>query len=70
MVPAIFDPIIRRKGSKGLGLGLYIAQQIVEAHDGRIEVTSNIQDGTTFRVLLPRRIATPADDRSDAPAHA
>jgi signal transduction histidine kinase len=70
MLPAIFDPIIRRKESKGLGLGLYIAQQIVEAHDGRIEVTSNAQDGTTFRVLLPRTISAPAADRSDAPAQA
>jgi hypothetical protein len=59
-----------RKGSKGLGLGLYIAQQIVEAHDGRIEVTSNAEDGTAFRVLLPRQISTPAVDRSDEPARA
>ncbi|HEY2747488.1 MAG TPA: ATP-binding protein, partial [Polyangia bacterium] len=41
--------------SKGLGLGLYITQQIVLAHGGTIEVASTAQEGTTFRVRLPRR---------------
>ena len=38
-----------------LGLGLYIAERIVSAHDGRIEVTSDEERGTTFTVHLPRR---------------
>lgn len=38
----------------GLGLGLYISRQIVEAHGGAIEVQSEVQQGTVFTVTLPR----------------
>jgi signal transduction histidine kinase len=37
-----------------LGLGLYIAERIVHAHQGRIEVESSAEHGTTFIVHLPR----------------
>lgn len=37
----------------GLGLGLFIARQIVEAHNGHVEVTSKPGIGSTFRVHLP-----------------
>lgn len=37
---------------KGLGLGLPIAQKIVEAHEGRIEVDSGLGKGTSFKVFL------------------
>jgi signal transduction histidine kinase len=40
--------------SGNLGLGLYIADQIVTAHKGRLTVESSEQNGTTFTVLLPR----------------
>ncbi len=37
----------------GTGLGLYICKTIIEAHGGNIEVESNQDQGSTFRVLLP-----------------
>lgn len=60
LAPLIFDPFRRgeRYGTtartSGLGLGLYIARQIVSAHSGTIDVTSTHDDGTTFTVELPR----------------
>lgn len=38
--------------AKGTGLGLYIVQKIVEAHNGKIEVTDNRPNGTVFKVNL------------------
>jgi PAS domain S-box-containing protein len=58
VVPVIFEPFRRGVSQDhsphGLGLGLYIVQQIVLAHGGEIGVESNTHDGTTFRVRLPR----------------
>ena len=38
---------------QGSGLGLFIVKQVVDAAGGRIELTSNAENGTTFKVLLP-----------------
>jgi signal transduction histidine kinase len=58
----MFDPLVRfadpraqRPGAdNSLGIGLYIARAIVEAHGGRIEVSSQAGHGTTFSVHIPR----------------
>jgi two-component system NtrC family sensor kinase len=49
----IFDPFFSTKGAKGTGLGLAVAWGIIEKHNGRIEVESEVGKGTTFRILLP-----------------
>ncbi|WP_224362575.1 sensor histidine kinase [Hyalangium versicolor] len=59
LMPHIFEPFRRgpqasRTAKTSYGLGLYIVQEIVHAHGGTIEVRSNIEEGTTFTVCLPR----------------
>ena len=57
----IFDPF--RRGDRdsrtpqtaGLGLGLYISNEVVVAHGGRIDIQSSVAGGTTFQVRLPCR---------------
>ncbi len=56
-LPKLFEryyraPIDKRIG--GLGLGLYIALLITEAHRGRIVVESELGRGSSFRIVLPR----------------
>ncbi len=58
LLPSIFDPFRRGQRqstrTEGLGLGLYIVQQIVQAHGGSIQVHSEPETGTRFDVTLPR----------------
>ena len=56
-IATIFDPYrrttVRSAGTQGLGLGLFISQQIVAAHNGTIECRSLDEEGTTVTVTLP-----------------
>jgi signal transduction histidine kinase len=56
LIPVLFDPFRQgeRRSSGGIGLGLYIAQQIARGHGGDIDVTSSEKEGTRFSVRLPR----------------
>ncbi|MDB4877932.1 MAG: ATP-binding region ATPase domain protein [Gemmatimonadetes bacterium] len=60
-IRGLFSPLKRLNsgevaaaGSNNLGLGLYIAERIVTAHGGTIDVTSSEDAGTSFTVCLPR----------------
>jgi two-component system sensor histidine kinase/response regulator len=58
--PRIFQPFARnQRSSRGLGLGLYIVQQIVAAHGGQLGFESADHGGTTFRFTLPRTAPSP-----------
>ena len=60
----VFEQFVRvgdRTRIPGLGLGLYITKQLVEAHGGTISVESTLGEGSTFTVALPMAAA-------DAPA--
>jgi signal transduction histidine kinase len=55
----IFEKFYRARDARdveaqGLGLGLYLVQELVQAHGGSVEVESEPCQGTTFRVVLPR----------------
>ena len=51
-VKHIFDPLFTTK-LKGIGLGLCIVKEIIEAHNGKISVSSEENIGTTFTIELP-----------------
>ncbi len=53
----IFDPFFTTKDEgQGTGLGLSVSRNIIESHGGEIGVQSTVNQGTTFRVVLPRQL--------------
>jgi len=63
-IGSVFDPLIRfaaqdpkdEARDTSLGIGMFIAREIVGAHGGAITVASNADKGTTFCMTLPRRL--------------
>jgi PAS domain S-box-containing protein len=61
-LPHLFQKFYQINGSNtrtrgGLGIGLYITKQIVEAHGGKIRVESKLDEGSTFSFTLPLTVA-------------
>jgi signal transduction histidine kinase len=57
LLPLLFQPFVRRTTDhlpKGLGLGLFIVDQIAKSHGGSVKVQSTAQE-TVFTCILPRR---------------
>jgi len=52
-IPEVFDFFYSTK-KKGTGLGLPIARQIIQAHKGRIDLKSNLKEGTSIFIYLPK----------------
>ena len=57
-LPRIFDKFTRASNVQndkriGTGIGLFLAKQITELHDGRITVKSKLNEGTEFVIELP-----------------
>lgn len=61
-----FDPFFTTKPrGKGTGLGLYICQQVVREHGGKIHLVSAPGDGTLATVLLPAMARVGAAEAKD-----
>jgi signal transduction histidine kinase len=58
----IFDPFFTTR-SKGIGFGLSGVLRIIKSYNGKISLTSQIDEGTTFTVLLPLQLPVPTTEK-------
>jgi len=68
----VFDRFRRSAGNaySGSGLGLAIAKAVAEAHDGRVELSSTVDEGTQVRIILPAARLSPAATPVTSPREA
>jgi len=64
VLPRVFDPYFTTK-SGGSGLGLASCYSVVKNHDGHVEVTSEVGEGTTFHIHLPASAQALAQEDPD-----
>ena len=50
----VFEAFTTSGKAEGTGLGLAIVKQLIEDHEGRIELTTRTGEGTSFRLTLPQ----------------
>jgi signal transduction histidine kinase/ActR/RegA family two-component response regulator len=61
----IFDPFFTTKDKLGMGLGLAVSYGIIRRHEGTVDVESQLDVGTTFRIRLPIARAVKAETGRD-----
>ena len=54
----LFESFFSTKKGKGTGLGLLVTRKLIEEHQGKIDITSKLGEGTTFTILLPYKEAS------------
>jgi signal transduction histidine kinase len=52
----LFKPFKTTKGTKGMGIGVYEAREIILAIGGQIEVSSKVNAGTCFKLIIPAAV--------------
>lgn len=68
VLPQIFEPFYSTKGEgKGVGLGLSMVYGIAREHGGKVTVTSEPGQGTSFEVFLPARPEGPENEKGESP---
>lgn len=60
---SVFGQVHRSKNHEGTGLGLPLCKMYAELHDGKLQLTSKVGEGTTVRVVFPHQRVLP--ERSD-----
>lgn len=60
------EPFFSTKGKRGTGLGLAMVYGVMERHEGKIEIESQLGKGTTFRLIFRVRKASLADAKTEA----
>lgn len=63
----IFEPLYTTKGDRGSGMGLAVSYGIVQEHEGRIDVSSEVGHGTRFELSFPAASASTTRAKAETP---